>query len=140
MTTHMKRLTAGAGAAVLLAALVTGCSSDDASIEEFCAQGEALTESTALDDVDFTDSEAVDKAADEMISQLKSLDAPKEIADDWAVVTDAMDQYLTAVKDIDPTSETAADDLMAVTDLMSSDEVTTASDNVDAFTTENCEA
>lgn len=139
MTTHTKRLSAGAGATVLLFALLAGCSSD-ASIDEFCTEGKAITEGTALDDVDYTDSEAVSKAAEEMISQIKSLKAPDEIADDWAVVTDAMDQYLTAIKDIDVTSDTAADDISAVTELMSSEKVTTASENVEAFTTENCEA
>ena len=35
---------------------------------------------------------------------------------------------------------TAAEDLQEVNDLMSSERVITASDNVDAYTTENCEA
>lgn len=139
MTTHTKRLSAGAGTTVLLLALIAGCSSD-ASIEEFCTEGKAITEGTALDDIDYTDSEAVSKAAEEMIGQIKSLKAPDEIADDWAVVTDAMDQYLTAIKDIDVTSDTAADDIAAVTELMSSEKVTTASENVETFTAENCEA
>ena len=139
MTTHMKRLTAGASTAVLLAALVTGCSSG-ASIEEFCAQNDALDNSSPLDDVDFDDSEAVNKAADEMISQIKSIDAPDEIADDWDTVTDAMEDYLAATKNAALNPETAADDMQAASDLLNSEEVNTAGDNVEAFTKENCEA
>lgn len=139
MNTTTKRLSAGAGTAALLLTLVAGCSSD-ASIEEFCTDSKAITEADALENVDTSDPAAVDKAVDEMLDQLKALDAPDEIADDWGVVTDAMDKYLTAVKDVDITSDTASEDMIEITEYLTSEKVTTANENVDAFTKENCEA
>lgn len=139
MTTHMKRKSAVAGTALLLGALLAGCSGG-ASVEEFCADGQALQEGAFLDDVDSTDAEAVDKAVQDGLDQIKAIDAPDDISDDWATVTDAMDEYLSAIKDVDMTSDDGMEKMSEISEIMSTDEVTKAGENVDTYIADNCEA
>ncbi|WP_139185730.1 hypothetical protein [Sanguibacter gelidistatuariae] len=141
MTTHTKRksVSATAGVAVLLGALLAGCSGG-ASIEDFCADGQAIQDGAFLDDVDSTDTEAVNKAAADGLAQIKAIKAPKEIADDWSTLTDAMDEYLGALKDVDVTSDEGMEKMAEISKTMTSDEVTAASKSVETFISENCEA
>ena len=141
MTTHTKRISAGAGAAVLLVALLAGCGNDGSrsgvSVEEFCAEAQAIIDDD-IGDVDTTDSEAVDAGIDRMVEKITSLEAPAEIAEDWEIVTDALGQYVTTAKGVDINSDTAGDDLAEITELMTSEKYTKANANVEAYTTEHC--
>lgn len=141
MTTHMKRksLSATAGVTVLLGALLAGCSGG-ADVEAFCTDAATVQDGKFLDDIDYTDSDAVKVATDAALEQINAIEAPKEIAGDWKVLTDVMDTFLTGVQGVDLTSEDAMDEMGKLTELMTSDEVTKAGDNIDTFISENCEA
>lgn len=141
MTTHSNRKTfaATSGTAVLLVALLAGCSGG-ASIEDFCADGQAIQDGAFLEDVDYTDQDAVSKAAQDGLDQIKAIDAPDDISAEWSTLTDAMDEYLSAIKDVDITSEEGAAKIQEISETLTSPEVTEAGDKVDAFIADNCEA
>lgn len=139
MTTHTKRKSAVVGMAVLLVALLAGCGGGD-DIEAFCTDSQAIQSGEFMMDVDPEDADAVGKAAEDGIAQIKAIKAPSGIADDWATFTDALGEYLTAFKDLDMTSEEGMEKIAEITEAMYSDEIATAGDNVDAFISENCEA
>ena len=146
MITHKKRLFAGATSAALLLTLVGGCSSSGPSVEEFCTNANALIEGEAIGSVDGSDADAATKVMDDMIAQIKDTEAPDEIADDWDYVADGMTEFLnvakkaTAAQAEDGDVEAATDEMAAAAKKMSSEKMTEANDNVDAYIAENCEA
>lgn len=178
MTTHKKRLSAGASSAVLLIALVAGCSStseesspstkasasaessptpdssetdentesDDsaAAVEVFCADAQELIEGEAIEGVDPADADAVDAVVTDMTAQIDATVAPEEIADDWALFSGGMKQFLSAIQAITAGGDTpdaaAQEQMDAATEFMSSAEVVAAEENVDAYVAANCEA
>lgn len=183
MTTHNKRLTAGASSAFLLVALVAGCSStpsdesspsadsstsasstpsaesapsDDAASDDiatnepsavvvaFCSDAQTLIEGEAIEGVDPSDTDAVNTVVSDMIAHIDATEAPDEIADDWALFSDGMKQFLTAAQSLtaaDEASGPAAEEQMtAASALMSSPEMGVAEDNVSTFISANCEA
>ena len=186
MTTHKKRLSAGATSAVLLIALVTGCgdsSTDDSSpsvdssasaektpttestpsaddeatdtdtdtvapdasdeVAAFCANAQSLIEGEAIDTVDPADAEAVYTVVADMTAQIEATVAPTEIADDWALFSDGMKQFLGAIESItaagDASDPAAQEEMAAAVEYLSSPEVGAAEDNVDAFIAQSCE-
>lgn len=138
MTTrrNTKNLLATTTVAILLAGGLTACSGGG-SVEDFCKDGKALTDGSALEDVDSSDPEAAKSAFADLVDQVKDIDAPDEIKGDW-------DTLVTAFEGLnDGFQEADADDpeaLAAVFEDFNTPEVQTASDNVSAYTEENCEA
>lgn len=74
------------------------------------------------------------------LKQIKDVDAPKEIADDWDVLSGAMVTLLEAMQDLDLTSAEGGAEMSDLAEDLMSEKVQTAGDNVDAFIAENCEA
>lgn len=135
MTTHKKRLAAGASSAVLLVALVAGCSStetdenspsadsstsaestptteeaeleeDSSTVEAFCSDAQQLIEGDAIEGVNPDDPEAVDAVVADMTAQIDASVAPDEIAEDWAFFSDGMKQFLTAAQNVTVAGDT----------------------------------
>lgn len=179
MTTHKKRLSAGASSAVLLVALLAGCGSsssdesspstdtsasaesspsadatetdentgpDDSSatVEAFCSDAQELIAGEAIDGVDPSDAAAVKTVVADMTAQIDASVAPEEIAADWELFSGGMKQFLSAIEAMTAGGETpdaaAQEQMDAATEFMSSAELVTAEENVDAYVAANCEA
>jgi hypothetical protein len=130
-----------AGAALLTLALpLAACSGDDDRVQAFCSAGEdAMTEITAAGSLS-EDPQAFADAIAEARDQFEEVDAPEEIADAWSVFTSTFADLDDALTDIDPTDQeafTAA--LQDFAESADSEDLATASDDLSAFTTENCE-
>lgn len=141
MTTHMNRksLVAASGAAVLVATLLAGCSSGG-DVEAFCEDAGAIVDGSFLDDVDTDNPEDVDAIYDTALERVDEVDPPSDIKDDWETTTEAMHTYLEGMADLDMESETYMDDLEELSAGMDEDELTEASDNIETYIDENCEA
>ena len=139
MTTRRstKNLIATSTLAVVLAGALTACSGGGGSVEAFCEDGKALTDGSAMSDLDSSDPEAAKAAFADLVDQVKDIDAPDEIKGDWDTLVTAFEGLNDGFQDAD------ADDPEALAQVFSdfnTDEVQTASDNVSAYTDENCEA
>lgn len=138
-----RRAARGALAGAALLALVVplaACSGDDDKVQAFCSAGEdAMTEITAagsLSDDPAAFADAISDARD----QFDEVEAPDDIADSWGVFTSTFAELDDALADIDPTDQeafTAA--LQEFAEQADSEDLATASDDLSAFTTENCE-
>lgn len=139
MTTrrNTKNLLASSTVAVLLAGALTACSGGGGSVEDFCNDGKALTDGSALNDVDSSDPEAAKAAFGDLVDQVKDIDAPDDIKDDWDTLVTAFEGLNDGFQDADADDPEA---LAAVFEDFNTPEVQTASDNVSAYTEENCEA
>ncbi len=133
------QLLAATALVVPLAACSGGGDADD--VQAFCDSGEE-----AFAEVDATgslsdDPEAFAQQVSDLHEGFDSMDPPADIADDWEVFTQAFGDLDAALQDIDPTDTEAFN--QALTDFSeqaSSDELTTASDNIGTYLTDNCEA
>lgn len=130
-----------AGAALLgLALPLAACSGDDDRVQAFCSAGEdAMTEITAAGSLS-DDPQAFADAIAEARDQFDEVEAPDEIADAWGTFTSTFADLDDALTDIDPTDQeafTAA--LQEFAESADSEDLATASDDLSAFTTENCE-
>jgi hypothetical protein len=109
-------------------------------VQAFCSAGEdAMTEITAAGSLS-EDPQAFADAIAEARDQFEEVDAPEEIADAWSVFTSTFADLDDALTDIDPTDQeafTAA--LQDFAESADSEDLATASDDLSAFTTENCE-
>lgn len=138
MTTrrNTKNLLATSTVAILLAGGLTACSGGG-SIEDFCNDGKALSDGSAFTDIDSSDPEAAKTAFADLVDQVKDIDAPDDIKDDWETLVTAFEGLNDGFQDADANDPEA---LAAVFEDFNTPEVQTASDNVSAFTDENCEA
>lgn len=141
MTTHKNRksLVAASGAALLAVTLLAGCSSGG-DVEAFCTDAGAVVDGSFLDDSDVESQEDVAAVYDTALERIDEIDPPSDIKDDWEKTTEAMHTYLEGLSDLDPESETYMDEMQELTEGMDEDELTEASDNVEKFLDENCEA
>lgn len=139
MTTrrNTKNLLATSTVAILLAGALTACSGGGGSVEDFCEDGRALSDGSAFDDVDSSDPEASKSAFADLVDQVKDIDAPDDIKDDWDTLVSAFEGLNDGFQDVDADDPEA---LNAVFEDFNTEEVQTASDNVGAYTEENCEA
>lgn len=141
MTTrrYTKNLLATSTAAVLSLGLVAGCSSGG-SLEDYCKDGEALSSGDFANDIDPSDPDAMKAAFQDIVDQVKDIDAPDEIKDDWNVLVGSVEKLSDGMQDLDLTNADDQAKFMELTTELSTDEVTAASDRVTAFNDENCEA
>jgi hypothetical protein len=114
------------GVALLLGALLTGCSGG-ASVDDFCAAQKDLAGSVSLEDGNTGD----------FFEKMAAIEAPDEIADDWETLTAVYDDYTKATEAL---GDGDTDKLMEATEMLTADDFTTASQNVADFSQENCEA
>lgn len=138
MTTrrNTKNLLATTTVAILLAGGLTACSGGG-SVEDFCEDGKALADGSAFNDVDSSDPEAAKSAFADLVDQVKDIDAPDDIKGDWDTLVTAFEGLNDGFQDADADDPEA---LNAVFEDFNTPEVQTASDNVSAYTDENCEA
>lgn len=135
----MKRQWGLATAAVLSAAVLTGCGgSSEGSTEDFCASYESL------------EAQSEDMTSAESLAEVESLaeNAPSEIEDDVKVVKDASDQLSEALEgtgvDLDvPGTELSEEDLTRLREAATGIDVdqaqlTEAGDNITQWAEENC--
>lgn len=141
MTTrrYTKNLLVASTSAVLAVGLLAGCSSSG-SIEDYCKDGKALSSGNIAKDVDSSDPNAMKKAFSDVVSQVKDIDAPAEIKDDWEVLVGAVEKLSDGMKDLDLTNPDDQAKLTKLTSELNSTEVSKAGDRVDAFNTKNCDA
>jgi hypothetical protein len=142
MTTPHRTFIASSAATLLLAGLLVGCgsSNDDGSIEAFCSGNAALDESILFDDIDSDDPNTAKEAFSTTVEQAEKVKAPSDIEDDWSTMLSALSDVSDGMQDLDLSTtegQTAFTDLM---ELLTADGVLEASDNVDTFMTENCDA
>lgn len=138
MTTLRKKLGAAA-LTVAFAVSLGACSSEDSTTEEFCSDGKDIEQ--RFEDFEPATSEEAVSTLKELESDLNDITPPKEIEDDWNVLTGFVSDFLGEIDGIDPDDQEAFQ--TAVTDFYSnvdSDKLTEASENLDDFTTENCES
>ncbi|MET0434027.1 MAG: hypothetical protein ABW025_07655 [Cellulomonas sp.] len=138
-----RRAARGALAGAALLALVVplaACSGDDDKVQAFCSAGEdAMTDITAAGSLS-DDPQAFADAISDARDQFDEVEAPDDIADSWGVFTSTFAELDDALADIDPTDQeafTAA--LQQFAEQADSEDLATASDDLSAFTTENCE-
>ena len=129
MTTHKNRtsLVAASAAALLSVALLAGCSG--ASVDDFCEDQKALEDLMPTGESD--DMSAV---ADELGDKIDAIEPPSEIEDDWKVLKEGS----LAMTDAMASGDTA--EMGKISEEVLTDEYMEASERVDAFTQENCEA
>ena len=141
MTTHKNRksLFAASGAALLAVSLVAGCSSGG-DVEAFCTDGGAVVDGSFLDDSDVESQEDLAAVYETALDRIDEVDPPSDIKDDWEMTTEALHTYLEGLSELDPESETYMDDMQKLTEGMDEDELTEASENVEKYIEENCEA
>lgn len=141
MTTYKNRksLVAASGAALLAATLLAGCSSGG-DVEAFCEDAGAIVDGSFLDDVDMENEDDIAAVYDTALERVDEVDPPSDIKDDWETTTEAMHTYLEGMAELDMESDTYADDMMKLTEGMDEDAITEASDNVEKYVNENCEA
>lgn len=141
MTTrrNTKNLFATSTAAVLFVGLLAGCSGGG-SVEDFCKDGKALSEGTFADDIDPSDPEAMKSAFSDIVAQVKDIDAPSEIKDDWDVLVGSVEKLNDGLQDLDLTDPDDQTKFMELSSELGSEEVTAASERVNTFTTEKCDA
>jgi hypothetical protein len=130
-------------AGVTLAALVVplaACSGED-EVQAFCDQGEeAMAEVDAAGSLG-NDPEGFAQAISDARDGFESVEAPEEIAGDWETFTQTFGDLDDALDEIDPTDQeafTAA--LSEFAERASSEELSTAGDNLSTYITENCDA
>jgi len=133
-----RRALAGVALLALIAPLAA-CSGDD-GVQEFCDQGEeAMTEVTASGELS-SDPEAFAQAISDARDRFDDVEAPAEVADSWEVFTSTFADLDDALAEIDPTDQeafTAA--LQEFAESADSEDLATASDELSAYTTENCD-
>ena len=141
MTTYKNRksLVAASGAALLAATLLAGCSSGG-DVEAFCEDAGAIVDGSFLDDVDMENEDDITAVYDTALERVDEVDPPSDIKDDWETTTEAMHTYLEGMAELDMESDTYADDMMKLTVGLDVDAITEASDNVEKYVNENCEA
>lgn len=142
MTTHMNRksLVAASGAAVLVATLLTGCGGGGGDVEAFCEEAGAIVDGSFLDDVDVENEDDVKAVYDTALERVDEVDPPSDIKDDWEKTTEALHTYLEGMADLDMESETYMDDLEELSSSLDEDELDKASENIEKYIDENCEA
>lgn len=138
MTTLKNRtsLVAASGAALLAVTLLAGCSGGG-DVQAFCDDMEAADEAMSADGAAEGDLASVYEDA---VAQMKKIDPPSEIADDWKVVMDANVKYMDQIKDLDLTDPEAQAEMGSLGQDLLTDEFSEATDNITAFGEENCEA
>lgn len=142
MTRRLVRRAVPSLAALALVVPLAACSSDGTDeAQDFCDAGEQafseLDATGALGD----DPEAFAQAVSDLHDGFASLDAPDAIAADWSTFTDAFGDLDASLQAIDVTDTDAfAQALTDFSERAESDEITTASDNISTYLSENCEA
>lgn len=141
MTTHTKRssVLTTSGVALLLAGLLTGCSSGG-DVDAFCEDAAEIQDMSFLDDVDTSDDDAVKAALSDVQDKIGDIDPPSDVKDDWETLTGAMDDMIDQISDLDFNNPDDAEKFVEATEALETDELTEAGDNVDAYMSENCEA
>jgi hypothetical protein len=130
-------------AGVALAALVvplTACSGGD-DVQAFCDQGEeAMAEVDAAGSLG-NDPEAFAQAISDARDGFESVEAPEEIAADWETFTQTFADLDDALDEVDPTDQEAFTAVLSeFAETASSDDLSTAGDNLSTYVTENCDA
>lgn len=137
--TPARRLLAGVALAALALPLAA-CSGED-QVQAFCDDGEsAIAEIDAAGSLG-DDPEAFAEAVADAREGFEGVEAPDEIADDWAVFTRTFGDLDDALQDIDPSDQeafTAA--LTEFAETANSDDLSTAGDNLSTYISENCDA
>lgn len=135
-TQRPRRVLTSIALSALLVGGLASCS-DEASIEEFCTDGAALGEGPDIDEA--ASPEQIMAATREVIDNAKEVEAPEAIKDDWKVVLDAFDGYVSAFDGVDLNDQEA---VLAATETgfaeLEGEEVEAASTRVEAFVDENC--
>lgn len=134
ITTHrISRVSVATVSAVLLVGGLTACGGGEVSVEEFCKQGEAMSD--GMNDVDMSDPDAAAAALKQTVAEAKKIKAPSEISDDWSTVVDGVSQMADNLDGVDLTDTTA---VMEALESIQSEDFAAASERVSTYTSENC--
>jgi len=148
-----------AAAAILLTACGGGSTDDTASSEttsssssssasettentapqadsEFCTEAASIQERIGAT-FDESDPSSLSQVLREGAAEIRAIDAPPEIADDWNTLADGFEQIATALADVDLNDPAAQQSLQAQLGQLQT-ELTTASANVQKYLTEEC--
>ncbi|PFG35198.1 hypothetical protein ATL42_3136 [Sanguibacter antarcticus] len=137
---NRKSLVAASGATLLLATLLTGCGSSGGDVEAFCDDAGAIVDGSFLDDVDANSTDDPAAVYDTALERVDKVDPPSDIEEDWTMTTEAMHTYLEGMADLDPESDTYSDDMDTLMGTVDQESLQTASDNIETYLSENCEA
>ncbi|WP_402466701.1 hypothetical protein [Isoptericola aurantiacus] len=139
MRTHLHR-SAAAASTVLLTLGLAACSGDDESAQAFCdSVGSLESLTTELGAIDPSDPDAATESLEQVISEIEAIEPPEEIAESFEVVSTAFVGYADAATEALADMENAdTDALTEAQEAMSSEEFSSASADLDQYTTENC--
>ncbi|GAA4720937.1 hypothetical protein GCM10023216_07490 [Isoptericola chiayiensis] len=134
---------AGAAATTLLLALgLAACSggADDAEAQAFCDSFDALEDlTTELGEVDYSDPEAATSSLEQITAEIESIEAPEEIADDYAVVSSAFRTFTDTASEALADPENVDQQAMSeATAAMGGEEFTAATTALNDYTNEHC--
>ncbi|MFD2089963.1 hypothetical protein [Blastococcus deserti] len=75
---------------------------------EFCTEAAAIQESVGAGLTGQSDPAAVQQALQQAATEVRDVEPPEEIADDWAALADGIDQIAAALASVDPNDPNAA--------------------------------
>jgi hypothetical protein len=135
----VRRALAGVALAALVVPLAACSGGDD--VQAFCDQGEeAMAEVDAAGSLG-NDPEAFAQAISDARDGFESVEAPEEIAADWETFTRTFADLDDALDEVDPTDQEAFTAVLSeFAETASSDDLSTAGDNLSTYVTENCDA
>jgi hypothetical protein len=135
----VRRALAGVALAALVVPLAACSGGDD--VQTFCDQGEeAMAEVDAAGSLG-NDPEAFAQAISDARDGFESVEAPEEIAADWETFTRTFADLDDALDEVDPTDQEAFTGVLSeFAETASSDDLSTAGDNLSTYVTENCDA
>ena len=112
-------------------------SSAPATGSDFCTEAAAVQERIAATLGGDTEPASLGEVFQEAVTELRALDAPEEIADDWTALTDALEEAASSLSSVDP------DDPGALTALQEEiaplqDQLADSSANVERYLREDC--
>jgi hypothetical protein len=103
---------------------------------EFCTEAASIQERIGAT-FDESDPSSLSQVLREGAAEIRAIEAPPEIADDWNTLADGFEQIATALADVDLNDPAAQQSLQAQLGQLQT-ELTTASANVQKYLTEEC--
>ncbi|WP_029252011.1 hypothetical protein [Paraoerskovia marina] len=133
----MKRIVASVGVLAALTA-VSGCS-EQIDLAAFCTSGGGMA--SAFSDVDPSDIGATGEALGALATDLRSVEAPEEIAADVETVAggfESASESFASLVDMDPADPDYVETALAASEGLQSDDFNAAAERIEDYTAENC--
>lgn len=125
-----------------LAVSVSACGGEQTGgpTEQFCTDYAQFSQAEFLDGVDTTDVASVLTALDTMVQDAKQIQPPDEIAAAWTTVFQASEDQVQVMRGVDWSSEAAQEEYFDSVRDFRSDELDTATAEVEDYVAEHCAA